>query len=72
MSYLIKRLKKPNFDLKIADFEGLYQWQAENRKDRPLFFLQDGPPYANGDIHIGHMVNKVLKSIQNINLLQFC
>ncbi|MGB5260997.1 MAG: isoleucine--tRNA ligase [Gammaproteobacteria bacterium] len=30
---------------------------------RPLFILHDGPPYANGDIHIGHAVNKVLKDI---------
>ncbi len=31
--------------------------------DRPLFLLHDGPPYANGDIHIGHAVNKILKDI---------
>ncbi|MDR1311017.1 MAG: isoleucine--tRNA ligase [Burkholderiaceae bacterium] len=30
---------------------------------RPLFILHDGPPYANGDIHIGHAVNKILKDI---------
>ena len=30
---------------------------------RPRFLLVDGPPYANGDIHIGHAVNKVLKDI---------
>ena len=47
------------------------QWQ-ENRiyeairqasKGRPKFVLHDGPPYANGDIHIGHAVNKILKDI---------
>ena len=32
-------------------------------KGRPRFVLHDGPPYANGDIHIGHAVNKVLKDI---------
>lgn len=32
-------------------------------KGRPKFILHDGPPYANGDIHIGHAVNKVLKDI---------
>jgi isoleucyl-tRNA synthetase len=32
-------------------------------KGRPSFVLHDGPPYANGDIHIGHAVNKVLKDI---------
>jgi isoleucyl-tRNA synthetase len=30
---------------------------------RPRFILHDGPPYANGDIHIGHAVNKILKDI---------
>ena len=32
-------------------------------ENRPAFILHDGPPYANGDIHIGHAVNKVLKDI---------
>ncbi|MDH5395538.1 MAG: class I tRNA ligase family protein, partial [Gammaproteobacteria bacterium] len=32
-------------------------------QNRPSFILHDGPPYANGDIHIGHAVNKVLKDI---------
>ena len=32
-------------------------------ENRPSFILHDGPPYANGDIHIGHAVNKVLKDI---------
>ncbi len=32
-------------------------------KDRPKFILHDGPPYANGAIHIGHAVNKILKDI---------
>ena len=31
--------------------------------ERPTFMLHDGPPYANGDIHIGHAVNKILKDI---------
>ena len=47
------------------------QWQDEKRyqklrqiaKGRPKFILHDGPPYANGDIHIGHAVNKILKDI---------
>jgi isoleucyl-tRNA synthetase len=34
-----------------------------NRKDAPKFTLHDGPPYANGHIHIGHALNKVLKDI---------
>src|ERR1700688_4825529 len=32
-------------------------------KGRPRFVLHDGPPYANGDIHIGHAVNKILKDV---------
>ena len=43
--------------------KGLYAQLREACKGRPLFVLHDGPPYANGDIHIGHAVNKVLKDI---------
>lgn len=39
----------------------LYQKLREIGKSRPKFILHDGPPYANGDIHIGHAVNKILK-----------
>ncbi len=47
------------------------QWQEQKRYERiraasagrPKFILHDGPPYANGDIHIGHAVNKILKDI---------
>ncbi len=42
---------------------GLYESVRARRKGRPRFILHDGPPYANGDIHIGHAVNKVLKDI---------
>jgi isoleucyl-tRNA synthetase len=46
-------------------------WQEQNRyakiraasKGRPKFILHDGPPYANGDLHIGHALNKILKDI---------
>ena len=41
----------------------LYQRIREVSKGRPRFVLHDGPPYANGDIHIGHAVNKILKDI---------
>ncbi|MCE1183690.1 MAG: isoleucine--tRNA ligase [Rhodocyclales bacterium] len=41
----------------------LYQRIREISAGRPRFVLHDGPPYANGDIHIGHAVNKVLKDI---------
>jgi isoleucyl-tRNA synthetase len=51
--------------------EMLKQWQTNNlyqkirqaRAGREQFILHDGPPYANGDIHIGHAVNKILKDI---------
>ncbi len=39
----------------------LYQKVLEQNKDSESFILHDGPPYANGDIHIGHTLNKVLK-----------
>ena len=41
----------------------LYAKQREVASGRPKFILHDGPPYANGEIHIGHAVNKVLKDI---------
>ncbi|MCL6554829.1 MAG: isoleucine--tRNA ligase [Burkholderiales bacterium] len=41
----------------------LYQRIREACRGRPKFILHDGPPYANGDIHIGHAVNKILKDI---------
>ncbi|MBW8311995.1 MAG: isoleucine--tRNA ligase [Rhizobium sp.] len=42
---------------------GLYAQVREKAKGRPRFVLHDGPPYANGSIHIGHAVNKVLKDL---------
>ena len=41
----------------------LYHRQRAEFAGRPKFVLHDGPPYANGVIHIGHAVNKVLKDI---------
>ena len=41
----------------------LYQRIREASVGRPKFILHDGPPYANGDIHIGHAVNKILKDM---------
>jgi isoleucyl-tRNA synthetase len=41
----------------------LYQKLREQGKGRPQFILHDGPPYANGSIHIGHAVNKVIKDM---------
>ncbi len=58
-------------DLAKREPQMLARWQEQQRyqkiraacKGRQKFVLHDGPPYANGDIHIGHAVNKVLKDI---------
>jgi isoleucyl-tRNA synthetase len=49
--------------LKQWEESGLYERIQEHTAGRPLFVLHDGPPYANGDIHIGHAVNKILKDM---------
>ncbi len=49
--------------LKRWDKEGLYQKLQESSAEKPLFILHDGPPYANGNIHLGTAFNKVLKDI---------
>ncbi|MFD2264059.1 isoleucine--tRNA ligase [Lacibacterium aquatile] len=41
----------------------LYRLNRQDGKGREKFVLHDGPPYANGDIHIGHAVNKILKDV---------
>src|SRR5690625_3292984 len=41
--------------------EDVYGQGLNRTKDRPLFILHDGPPYANGDLHIGHALNQILK-----------
>ncbi len=49
----------------VKDWEeqGLYKTLRDARHGAPLFVLHDGPPYANGQIHMGHAVNKVLKDM---------
>ncbi len=42
---------------------GLYKRLREAGRGRPKFLLHDGPPYANGNIHIGHALNKILKDL---------
>ena len=49
--------------LKYWDDIDLYASLRKQGEGRPKFVLHDGPPYANGDIHIGHAVNKILKDI---------
>ena len=41
----------------------VYERMKKNRKSTKVFTLHDGPPYANGKIHIGHALNKILKDI---------
>ncbi len=42
---------------------GLYDKLRQSARDRAKFVLHDGPPYANGNIHIGHALNKILKDV---------
>ncbi|KAK2009337.1 isoleucyl-tRNA synthetase [Colletotrichum eremochloae] len=44
--------------------DDFYQWQLSN-ESRPEFVLHDGPPYANGGLHVGHALNKILKDMVN-------
>ena len=50
---------------KLWDEQNVYERMKNNRKAAPSFTLHDGPPYANGHIHIGHALNKILKDIIN-------
>lgn len=47
----------------LKRLEGLYQRIREVSQGRPQFILHDGPPYANGVIHIGHALNKIIKDM---------
>lgn len=49
--------------LKRWQQENLYQSIRDARAGRDQFILHDGPPYANGDIHLGHSINRILKDI---------
>ncbi|KAI1129212.1 tRNA synthetases class I-domain-containing protein [Nemania abortiva] len=40
-----------------------YEWQRQNRPANGTFVLHDGPPYANGNLHVGHALNKILKDM---------
>lgn len=54
--------REPGF-LKRWDAEGIYGCLTAQNKAKPRFILHDGPPYANGNIHFGHILNKILKDI---------
>jgi isoleucyl-tRNA synthetase len=49
--------------VKTWNEEGLYKKLRDARAGQPLFVLHDGPPYANGKLHIGHALNKILKDM---------
>ncbi len=54
--------KEPEI-LKYWEDMDIYKKVLEKNKNKPSYILHDGPPYANGNIHLGHAVNKVLKDI---------
>ena len=54
--------KEPEI-LEMWSKKDLYGKIRKKYEDKELFLLHDGPPYANGDIHLGHSVNKILKDI---------
>ena len=68
-------LPKTDFDMRansVTKEPNIQQWWTENQiyetirsRDAEMFTLHDGPPYANGDLHIGHALNKILKDFIN-------
>lgn len=56
--------KEPQIQAKWEEMD-IYQKVMKRTEGRPLFVLHDGPPYANGDLHMGHALNKTLKDIIN-------
>ncbi len=49
----------------------MYQRQEIERQDADEFYVLDGPPFANGNLHIGHALNKVLKALFSVKLIFF-
>ena len=56
--------KEPQI-LKIWEETKLFKKLREQRKNSKPFILHDGPPYANGNLHIGHALNKIIKDVIN-------
>ena len=57
-------LKEPNYVKKFEEMK-LYERLLKEHEGQEEFYLHDGPPYANGDMHAGHALNKILKDIIN-------
>jgi isoleucyl-tRNA synthetase len=59
--------------LKRWETEKIYEQIQQARKDAPLYVLHDGPPFANGDVHMGTALNKILKDLvlKSRNMLGF-
>lgn len=56
--------REPDF-LRFWEEKNIYKKMLKKNQNAKKFILHDGPPYANGDIHLGHALNKVLKDIVN-------
>ncbi|EAE3019257.1 isoleucine--tRNA ligase, partial [Listeria monocytogenes] len=54
--------KEPEWQAKWEE-EKLYEKIQEKNAERPTYILHDGPPYANGEVHMGHALNKTIKDI---------
>ncbi|MEC1721108.1 isoleucine--tRNA ligase [Schinkia azotoformans] len=54
--------REPEIQAKWEE-QNIYKMVQKRTEGRPLFVLHDGPPYANGDIHMGHALNKILKDM---------
>ena len=57
-------IKEPQILRNWQDID-IYEKLRDVRKGAPTFVLHDGPPYANGQLHIGHALNKILKDVIN-------
>ncbi|XP_014669512.1 PREDICTED: isoleucine--tRNA ligase, mitochondrial-like isoform X2 [Priapulus caudatus] len=70
-SFPVRRRSKSDIDVEHEESSTseLYVWQSK-QKAECSFVLHDGPPYANGNAHVGHSVNKILKDITNRYKLQ--
>jgi len=59
--------KEPEI-IAMWDEMGLYKKLREQSKGRPKYVLHDGPPYANGNLHIGHALNKILTLVPDARI----